>query len=192
MSPRVLLETSRFRVVEHDAPTGAGGARSRQVVEHPGATVILPLLGEGQDQRVVLIRNYRIAVGRTLVELPAGTLEPGEPPLETAQRELTEETGYTATRWTTLPGLLMSPGILHEQMHAFIAEGLQSGPPRREAGEEIENLVVPVGDAIEMVRRGDVVDAKTVAVLLYWWAFGSGEWPAATPAASPQMPPTRP
>lgn len=174
--PKLLLETSRFRVVEYASPTAEGGVRRRQVVDHPGAAVILPLLGPadgsaGPDRHVVLIRNYRVAVGRTLIELPAGTLEPPEPPLETAQRELTEETGYTATRWTQLPGLLMSPGILNERMHAYVAEGLTPGDPNREPGEEIENLIVPVDDALAMVERGEIVDAKSVATLLYWRAF---------------------
>ncbi|MEM6329118.1 MAG: NUDIX hydrolase [Planctomycetota bacterium] len=178
MDSKLLLQTERFRVVETAVEGAAGqgaGARRRQYVEHPGAAVILPLLAGGPGaagDRVVLIKNRRVAAGRTLVELPAGTLEPPEPPTDTARRELTEETGYTAGRLTELPGFFMSPGILSERMHCFLAEGLTAGPPRREPGEEIENLVVPAGEAIEMVRRGEIEDAKTIALLLYWHTFG--------------------
>ncbi|MEM8866042.1 MAG: NUDIX hydrolase, partial [Planctomycetota bacterium] len=158
--PETLLETSRFTVVEHACVARDGSVRKRQVVMHPGAAVILPILrdlpGGAGKPHVVLIRNHRVAVGRTLIELPAGTLEPPEPPLETARRELTEETGYTAARWTPLPGFFMSPGILNERMHCFVAEDLTAGEPQREAGEEIENLVVPLDDAMAMVERGEI------------------------------------
>ena len=168
-----LLKTSRFEVVEYESPTPAG-IRKRQVVDHPGAAVILPLLANEQrpsEPLVVLIRNHRVAVGKTLVELPAGTLEPHEPPMRTAQRELTEETGYRANRWSELPGFFMSPGILNERMHCFAAQELEPGPPQREAGEEIENLVVPWADAIAMIQRGEIEDAKTVALLLHYHTF---------------------
>lgn len=163
-------------MVEHEVATSKGGVRKRQVLQHPGAAIILPLLppatgGGSNEPRVVLIRNQRVAVGKTLVELPAGTLEPTEPPLEAARRELTEETGYTALRWAEMPGFFMSPGILSERMHCFLAEELSEGEPRREAGEEIENLVVPLAEALAMIKRGEIEDAKTIAVLLYFESF---------------------
>ncbi|MEQ8210151.1 MAG: NUDIX hydrolase [Lacipirellulaceae bacterium] len=163
---RLLLETARFRVVERYQPTREGEPDAvRQVVLHPGAAVILPLLDDG---RICLIRNLRVAVGKELIELPAGTLDPGEPPLETAQRELQEETGYTAEHWRELPGFFMSPGILNERMHVFVAEGLTAGHHAREAGEQIENSLVDADEAIAMVRRGEIEDAKSVATLLMW------------------------
>jgi ADP-ribose pyrophosphatase len=164
--PQVLLTTSRFRVEEHVlAATDQQAEVRRQVVVHPGAVTILPLT-EGDE--VCLIRNYRIAVGKTLVELPAGTLEPNEPPQQTAIRELQEETGYTATRWRELPPFFMSPGILNERMHLFVAEGLTPGPPAREAGEQIENLLVPWSEAVAMVERGEIEDAKSLVGILLW------------------------
>ena len=119
--PRVLLQTPRFDVVEMCQATRTGGVRARQVVLHPGAVVILPMV---DDDQVCLIRNERVAVGKTLIELPAGTMEPPATPQEMAIRELKEETGYAAARWRQLPSFYMSPGILREQMHAFVAEGL--------------------------------------------------------------------
>jgi ADP-ribose pyrophosphatase len=162
---RVLLKTPRFDVVEVQQHTAEGGTRPRQVILHPGAVLILPLL---EENRVCLIRNERVAVGKTLIELPAGTIDPPDPPRETAMRELKEETGFTATSWRELPGFFMSPGILRERMHVFVAEGLSAGDPAREAGENIDNLIVSWDEAIAMVERGDIEDAKTICALLLW------------------------
>jgi len=164
--PQVLLTTSRFRVEEHLLASSERQAEvRRQVIVHPGAVTILPLVDGDQ---VCLIRNYRVAVGKTLIELPAGTLEPNEPPQQTAIRELQEETGYTAERWRELPPFFMSPGILNERMHLFVAEGLTPGRPAREAGEEIENLLVPWSEAVAMAERGEIEDAKSMVGILLW------------------------
>jgi ADP-ribose pyrophosphatase len=162
---RLLYTASRFCVVERHQRTNDGALHPRQVVIHDGAVVIVPMV---DDARVCLIRNERVAVGKSLIELPAGTLEPPEPPRTTAPRELKEETGYTAGRWTELPGFYMSPGILCERMHVFVAEQLTAGAPQREAGENIDNLVVSWDDALAMIDRGEIEDAKTVAALLIW------------------------
>ncbi len=129
---------------------------------------MLPLLDDG---RVVLIRNCRVAVDETLVELPAGTLDPGEEPLETARRELAEETGYRAGAMELLAVFYSSPGILDERMHLFLATGLARGEPDLQGGEQIEPLIVPWREAMEMVRSGAIRDAKTLAGLLYYDVF---------------------
>lgn len=162
---RLLLTASRFQVVERVQRGANGTTVTRQVVLHPGAVVIVPMV---DADRVCLIRNERVAVGKTLVELPAGTLEPTEPPRRCAERELREETGYSAVHWRELPGFFMSPGILCERMHVFVAEGLTAGDPAREAGEEIDNLIVRWDEALAMIDRGEIEDAKTVAALLAW------------------------
>ncbi len=120
------------------------------------------------DDSVCLIRNKRIAIGKTLIELPAGTLELGEPPRHTAERELQEETGYRAAHWHELNGFFMSPGILNERMHLFVARDLTPGLPAREADEAIDNLVVSWDEAIAMALRGEIEDAKSLAGLLLW------------------------
>ncbi|MEZ6070565.1 MAG: NUDIX hydrolase [Pirellulales bacterium] len=161
--PEILLETSRFRVVREGRLTNHGQAYTREYVQHPGAVTIIPLV---DDDHLCLIRNYRLAVHETLVELPAGTIDAGEDPAETALREITEETGYRADRVELMGHFWMSPGILDERMWVFVAHGLTPGPPQREANEEIENLVVTRAAALEMVHDGTIQDAKTIAALM--------------------------
>jgi len=163
--PETLLVTSRFKVVRHTRHMADGKVDVRETVQHPGAVAILPMV---TPDEVCLIRNYRVAVGETLIELPAGTLDPGEDPKLAAERELQEETGYRAERIERLGEFLMSPGILHERMHLFVASGLVPGSTALELGEEIENLVVPWSEALAMVHDGRIKDAKTaVGLLLY-------------------------
>jgi ADP-ribose pyrophosphatase len=113
-----------------------------------------------------LIRNRRLTVRQTLVEVPAGTCEPNETPLETARRELAEETGYRAAHWEPLAEFFPSPGVLSERMHLFVASQLTPGEPQREANEEIENLVLSWDEALAMVDRGEIRDGKTIVALL--------------------------
>jgi ADP-ribose pyrophosphatase len=161
----VLLKTSRFRVVRSAEQLPDGSSRTREFVEHPGSVTILPLV---DDQHVCLIENYRLAVGNALVELPAGTLEPGEDPLQAARRELAEETGYRAGSIQPLCAFYLSPGILQEQMHLYLATDLTPGPTQLDAGEQITSRVVPWSDAIRMTRDGSIQDAKTLLGLLYY------------------------
>ena len=156
----VRFETARFRVVRIEEP---GAARVRDVVEHPGSVVVVPLVS---PHEVCLIEVVRVAVGRTLLELPAGTLDRVESIAEAAARELAEETGYRAGRITPAGGFWMSPGILHERMHLFIAEDLVPGPQALEPGEQIRTRVVTWDEALAMCRDGRIDDAKTVAGLL--------------------------
>ena len=161
----LLLETKRFRVIRQRHQTPDGVEHIRDTIQHPGAVTILPMV---DNDHVCLIRNYRVAVDQYLIEVPAGTLEPGEPPDTTAERELIEETGYRAAKIEKLGMFYMSPGILHELMHLYVATGLTPGETHLDSGEEIENLVVPWNEAVEMARDGRIQDAKSlVAILLY-------------------------
>jgi ADP-ribose pyrophosphatase len=162
---KTLLVTRRFQVEELQQPAADGSLHARQVVRHPGAVAVVPLV---DDDHVCLIRSYRVAVEQTLIEIPAGTLEPNEPPETTAGRELIEETGYIAGRLEMLHSFLLSPGILDERMHLFVARDLQPGPTARETGEEIENLVVSWSEALAMIDRGEIQDAKSLVGLLWW------------------------
>jgi len=171
-TPEILLETRRFRVLRRRQRLADGRENVRECIEHPGAVAIVPVVDE---EHVCLIRNYRLAVGSWLLEIPAGTLEPGEEPIVTARRELAEETGYRAETMTPLCQLLFSPGILHERMHLFVAGGLQPGPTHLEAGEQIDVRVVRLADALAMIQNGEIEDAKTVAALLFYdrWHRGA-------------------
>ncbi len=160
-----LLETARFRVVRARQHGAGIQTKEREVIRHPGAVAILPLLDDG---RVCLIRNRRLSVDEELIELPAGTLEPGEAPAVTAERELQEETGYRAERLRQIHTFYLSPGVLDERMHLFVAEGLTAGPAQREPNEEIDNLLVSWSEAIEMALDGRIHDAKTLVGLLYY------------------------
>ena len=117
--PERLLETPVFYVERIHYSTQAGGDRTRSVVRHPGAVAIVPMVDQ---DHVCLIRNFRPSVNRTLIEIPAGTLEPGESVEQTARREHLEETENTAASWQPLQALFLSPGILDERMHFFLAE----------------------------------------------------------------------
>jgi ADP-ribose pyrophosphatase len=166
--PNTLLEARRFRVVRVMETTADGAQRAREIVRHPGSVTIVPMV---DDRHVCLIKNFRVSVGQTLIELPAGTLEPGEDPRLCAERELIEETGYRAAKLELLHEFYLSPGILDECMGLFVATGLTAGDPEREAGEQIENLVVTWDEALAMIQRGEIRDAKTMLGLLYYDRF---------------------
>ena len=163
-----LLQTDRFRVEQVTRKLDDGTLHHRQIVRHPGAVTILPMV---DDEHVCLIQNYRVSVEETLIELPAGTREPNEPPEMTARRELIEETGYEAATLTPLHQFYLSPGILDERMHLFQATDLQWVGANREAGEEIENLVVPFAEAIDMIHDGQIQDSKTIVGILFYHHF---------------------
>ncbi len=167
MSPerKTLLTTHRFTVEEVHQTVPGGGTRPRQVVRHPGAVAVVPMV---DADHVCLIKNYRVAVDAVLIEIPAGTLEPNELPELTAGRELIEETGYIAGRMEKLHDFLLSPGITDERMHVYIAHELILGPTAREEGEDIENMIVTWSEAMAMVERGEIQDAKTLVGLLWY------------------------
>lgn len=162
---RHLLTTQRFRVEEVSRQYADGVTRSRAIVRHPGAVAILPWL---DDNHIVLIENYRLSVDQTLLELPAGTLEPSEPPLETAKRELIEETGYEAKDWQPLAEFYLSPGIMDEKMHVFVARGLTHVGQALEGGEEIVTRIVTWSEAVNLVTTGAIRDAKSISAILLW------------------------
>lgn len=177
--PELLLQAQRFRVIRQRYRTQDGAEHERETVVHPGAVTIIPLL---DDRRVCLIRNFRPSVGQTLIELPAGTLNPGEEPMETARRELQEETGYLADAFEWLCEFFMSPGILSERMVVYVARGLHPGATRLDAGEQIEPLIVTWDEALRMVDDRRIQDAKTIAALLRYDRQRNGRVADAGPA----------
>ena len=140
-----------------------GRLAKREIVEHPGAVAVVAL---DDDDDVILVRQFRTAVGKELLEIPAGTLEAGEEPLACARRELKEETGYRAECLERIGGLYPSPGFCTEHIHLYLATGLKKGPSAPEADEDIEVTKIPLSDISALVSRGDICDGKTIAGLL--------------------------
>ena len=157
-----LLSTSRFSVERRVYARPGTSPITREVVVHPGAVVILPILNDG---RIVMIRNFRYSVEEELWELPAGTCEPHEPAVDTARRELEEETGYRAGVLTPMIEFHPSPGILTELMRVFMATELTFVDRKLEAGERIEVEIVAADVARRMLIHGEFRDAKTIATL---------------------------
>lgn len=161
----VLVRGSRFNVERRQVPKRGGGSEAREVIVHPGSVVILPLLDDG---RIVLIRNARFTVQRTLWELPAGTRGAGEPVELCAARELEEETGYRARELRELLAFYPAPGIADERMFAFVARGLEPTQQRLDATEQIEVHPTAPEAVIRMIQAGEIEDAKTIATVLFW------------------------
>jgi ADP-ribose pyrophosphatase len=139
------------------------GGREREIVEHPGAVAIVAV---DLDGYVTLVRQLREATRKHLLELPAGTAEPGEEPLETARRELREECGLTGGEWRELAAFWTTPGFCRERMHLFAAEGVERGEPEPADDEELELVRWPLAAVSE--RLGEIEDAKTLAGLLLY------------------------
>ncbi|QEG38987.1 NUDIX hydrolase [Roseimaritima ulvae] len=161
---KVLFSGQRFRIHQVSSELPDGTRIEKQIIRHPGAVVILPLL---DPDHVLMIRNYRYSVARTLLELPAGTREPDETPAETATRELNEETGYIAGNLQFIQSFYAAPGCGDEQMFLFVATDLQRSSPNRETGEQIENEVLPWTEVEAQLDQGAIQDAKSLIGLLY-------------------------
>ena len=140
----------------------SGALLRRQVVKHPGAVGIVPILPDG---RVLLIKQYRIALEKEIFEIPAGTREPGELPLTTAKRELIEETGYRSDAFTQLSTIYTSPGILQEELTLYLATDLEPGESAPEDGERIALTPLEWSEIDDMIRVGEISDGKTLAGL---------------------------
>jgi ADP-ribose pyrophosphatase len=139
------------------------GATEREIVEHPGAVSIVSVDTEGE---IAFVRQLREATRSRLLEIPAGTREPGEEPLSTAQRELEEECGLTDGRWSRLGGFWTTPGFTREYMDVFLAEGVERGEPRPMADEDLEIVRHPASDVVSLIPQ--IEDAKTLAGLLLY------------------------
>jgi ADP-ribose pyrophosphatase len=157
--------------VYSDLVRGPGGHEYvRDVIRHNGSVVVLGIddSKSKKDPLIILEKQYRHAAGQFLLEIPAGKLEPGEKPLAGAKRELLEETGFTAKKWTKLIRYYASPGFLGESMQIFIAEGLTAGEAKPEIDEFIEIRMVKLSELLALIDAGKILDGKTiVSVLMY-------------------------
>jgi 8-oxo-dGTP pyrophosphatase MutT (NUDIX family) len=169
---RVISSKVSFRgpvfSVETDEVEEPGNVRARRdVVRHSGSIVVLPVDDSGVTPRVLLERQYRYAAGRRMWELPAGRVDEGEEKLAAAKRELLEETGYTARKWQRALFFYVSPGFLDESMTVYLARGLKKGQAQPEDDERIAVRFFPLAQAVKMAITGKIIDAKTIAPLLW-------------------------
>lgn len=162
LSSETLYESRVFRVHRDQVRLAGGLTVTREVVEHPGAVVMVPLV---QGGRVLMVRQFRYAAREVLLELPAGTLKRGEDPQEAAQRELQEEVGYRAGRLTHLASFYSAPGFCTELLHLYLAEELTPSKLDGDEDEDLEVVVLPIRQALAQAVRGELRDAKTLAGL---------------------------
>jgi ADP-ribose pyrophosphatase len=159
----VIYKGSRIDLALEPFRRADGTEAEREVVVHPGAVALVPLV---DDQHVCLVENQRYAVGKTLLEVPAGTIDPGETPESTAERELVEETGYRAGRIKFIRDWFVSPGFLTEKMYLFLCEDLVAGPTELEPDEKLRPIVLRWEDALAMALDGRIEDGKSIVALL--------------------------
>lgn len=163
VSEETIFQGTQFGVSLQQAQLSNGNQVRREVVLNRGAVVIVPLTNRNE---VRLVRQYRAGPQTWVIELPAGGLEVGEDPDEAAPRELLEETGDQAATWRKLGGFYTAPAILTEYLHLYLATDLTPGANNPEFDEHIEVLTIPWSEALAMIRRGEIEDAKTIAGLM--------------------------
>jgi ADP-ribose pyrophosphatase len=164
----IVYEGPVFGVRRDEVLEPGGVLTTREVITHSGSVVVLPVLPDG---KIVLIRQYRHAVRQYLWELVAGRMDRGETPKQGAARELLEETGYRAKKFRVFLYFWPTPGFLEEKMYILLAEGLTAGEAQPEEDEKILTRSYSVNELKQMVRKNQIRDAKTIAALLYYFAF---------------------
>lgn len=164
VTSRAAYRGRMLRVNEDEVRLPDGSMASREYVLHPGAAIILPLFDDGA---VLIERQFRYPIGQHFYELPAGKLEADEAPIETAKRELLEETGYLAAEWRELGRLHPCIGYSDERIDFFLARKLEFKGAQPEEGEFLETLRVPLAEAVDWIRRGRITDTKTI-LGLFW------------------------
>jgi ADP-ribose pyrophosphatase len=152
-----------------------GSTTAREWVEHPGAVAVLAVTDAGE---LVMERQFRYSLGRDMIEVPAGKIDPGEDPLATARRELHEETGYTAAEWTHVATIHLAIGYSNEHIEIYLAKGLTQDKARLDDEEFLEVFTLPLARALGWVREGKITDSKTVSSLFWAEKILDGEWGA--------------
>src|ERR1039457_2397389 len=180
VSSNEVLRTKIFWVTEDHAVDPSGFEIKRSIVRHQGSAVMMPVDEKG---RVLLVRQYRLPAKQYLWEIPAGKLDPGETPLKAAKRELEEETGLKAKKWTRMARFYPSPGYVEELMTLFLAEDLKQGSPKPMDDENIETRWFRALELDAMIRDGKIHDGKTIIGFLTWKRYhGARKTSAPKPA----------
>lgn len=168
-----LLHGKFLRVYRDTVRLPDGSHATREYVKRPGAVVVIPLLDDG---RVVLERQYRYPVGQVMIEFPAGKLDAGEDPLVCGQRELLEETGYTARQWARAGAMHLAIAYSDEVIHIYFARGLTLGQRRLDEGEFLDVFTATPAELLDWSRTGALTDAKTLTCLVWLQNVLSGAW----------------
>jgi ADP-ribose pyrophosphatase len=168
LKSEIIYEGKAFGVRRDELIEPTGVHTIREVVTHPGSVVILPVLPDG---KIVLVRQYRHSAGQYLWELVAGRMERGENPKNGARRELLEETGYRAKKFSVFLDLFPTPGFLEERMYLLLAEGLSAGEAQPEEDEKIMVTAYTRKQLEQMIRTRKLRDAKSIAGLLFYFSF---------------------
>ena len=180
LDSRLAFEGVFLRLYVDRVKSADGHVGTREYLRHPGAVMIIPLL---DAEHVLLERQFRYPLGRAIVEFPAGKIDAGEPPFECARRELLEETGYTARRWSYLGGLHNAIAYSDEKIEIYLAEDLErSGSGTLDAGETLEVFEAPWRQLLEWVRDGSVTDVKTMVGAFWLEKTLAGEWTRRPPS----------
>ena len=167
IAPRLLSTTrihdgQRISLRVDELQTGDRPPVKKEIIEHPGSVVVLPLTGRGT---MILVRQWRQAAARVLLEAPSGTREPAEDPEQTAHRELREEAGVRAESLTPIGGYWVAPGYSGEFSHAFVARGLVPDPLPQDDGEDIQAVEIPIDSVPGLIRSGELQDQMTIATI---------------------------
>jgi len=173
IASRTVFSGKLLHVLEDAVRLPDGGTATREYIRHPGAAMVVALL---DDETLLLERQYRYPLGRHFIELPAGKIDAGESPLQTAQRELREECGYEAGAWRHLATLHPCIGYADERIELFLARDLVHVGHARDEGEFLEVIPVKVRDALAWIREGAITEAKAVTGLLWAEKILRGEW----------------
>lgn len=173
LDSRVGYEGVFLRVLVDTVRAPDGHVTRREYLRHPGAVMMIPLLDDG---RVILERQFRYPLGRSFLEFPAGKLEPDESVLACAQRELREETGYSASDWTHLGGFHNAIGYSNERIEVYLAQGLAHVGGHTDAGEVLEIFSAPWREVLDWIRDGKVTDVKTIVGAYWLERYLAGDW----------------
>ena len=168
LSSKTVFQGRVFNVTRDQVQEPNGVSAIREVIRHSGSVVVLAVDETGAEPRVLLERQYRYAANEFMLELPAGRIDEGESALAAGKRELLEETGYTARRWSKALFFYPSPGFLEETMTVFLARSLKAGEAQPEDDERIEHDLVPLARVVRLIVSGKIRDGKTIASVLWF------------------------